>query len=79
MWTSGECPGGVLSGSDTITGIYTSHTRTGLRGGTTYTITVTVTNPAGSTSSNSVVGETRDRGERLHGEMHLFLYQFAVL
>ena len=63
MWTSGECPGGVLSGSDTNTGSYTSHTITGLRGGTTYTITVTATNSAGSTSSNSMTGETEEYGE----------------
>ena len=63
MWSSGECPGGVLSSSTTtITGSYTSHTITGLRGGTTYTITVTVTNPAG-TNTNSRTGETRERGE----------------
>ena len=62
MWTSGECPGGVLSGSDTITGSSLSHTITALRGGTTYTITVTATNPAGS-NTNSRTGETRERGE----------------
>ena len=63
MWTSGDCPGGMLSGSTTtITGSYTSHTITGLRGGTTYTITVTVINPAGS-NTNSRTGETRERGE----------------
>ena len=63
IWTSGECPGGVLSSSLTNTGNYTNHTITGLRGGTTYTITVTVTNPAGSTSSNTMTGETEEYGE----------------
>ena len=63
MWTSGECPGGVLNDSTTITGSSLSHTISGLRGGTTYTITVTVTNPAGSTSSNPMTGETEEYGE----------------
>ena len=62
MWTSGEC-GGVLSNSTTITGSYTSHTISSLRGDTTYTIRVTVTNPAGSNTSNPMTGETRERGE----------------
>ena len=63
MWTSRECPGGVLNGSATINGSYTSHTITGLRGDTTYTITVSATNPAGTNSSNSMTGETEEYGE----------------
>ena len=63
IWTSGECPGGVLIGTDTITGSSTSHTITGLRGGTTYTIRVTASNSAGTNSSNSVTGETEEYGE----------------
>ena len=61
IWTSEECPGGVLGGSDT--GSYTSHNITGLRGGTTYTITVAATNSAGTSSSNSMTGETEEYGE----------------
>ena len=63
IWTSGECPGGVLLGSDTIIGSSLSHTITGLRGGTTYTVTVTATNSAGTKPSNSVTGETEEYGE----------------
>ena len=63
MWTSGECPGGVLDGSTTITVSSLSHTITGLRGDTTYTITVTATNPAGTNSSNTMTEETEEYGE----------------
>ena len=59
MWTSGECPGGVLSGNKTIAGTSISHIITGLRGGTTYTITVNATTSAGT---NSVTGDTKERG-----------------
>ena len=63
MWTSGECPGGVLSGSDNITGSSISHTITDLRGDTTYTIIVTAYNSAGNNSIKSVTRDTRERGE----------------
>ena len=63
IWTSKECPGGVLTGTDTISSSATSHTLPGLRGGTTYTVTVTATNPAGTNRSNSVTGETEEYGE----------------
>ena len=63
IWTSVECPGGVLSGSTTITSSYTSYTITGLRGGTTYTITVTASNSAGSNPSDSMTRETEEYGE----------------
>ena len=62
MWTSGECPGGVLDDSTTINGSSLIHTITGLRGNTTYTITVTATNPAGTNTSNSMTGETEEYG-----------------
>ena len=61
IWTSGEC-GGMLNGSTTNTGSSLSHTITDLRGGTTYTITVTVINPAGS-NTNYRTGRTREHGE----------------
>ena len=63
VWTSGECPHGVLGGSDTITGSSLSHTITDLRGGTTYTIIVIARNSAGTKSSNSMTGETEEYGE----------------
>ena len=63
IWTSDEFPGGVLTGTDTIIGSSLSHNITGLREGTTYTITVTATNPAGTNPSNSVTEETEEYGE----------------
>ena len=63
IWTSEEFPGGVLTGTDTIIGSSTSHNITGLREGTTYTITVAATNPAGTNPSNSVTGETEEYGK----------------
>ena len=63
MWTSGECPGGVLSGSTTISGSSVSHTITGLRGDTTYTIIVTAYNSAGNNSIKSLTRDTREHGE----------------
>ena len=63
VWTSEECPGGVLGGSDTITGSSTSHNITGLRGGTTYTIRVIASNSAGTKPGTSMTGETEEYGE----------------
>ena len=65
MWTSGECPGGVLSGSDNIniTSSSVSHTITGLRGDTTYTMIVTAYNSAGNNSIKSVTRDTTEHGE----------------
>ena len=63
MWTSGECPGGVLNDSTTISGSSVSHTITGLRGDTTYTIIVTAYNSAGNNSIKSVTRDTRQHGE----------------
>ena len=63
IWTSEECPGGVLGGNDTISGSSLSHTITRLRGGTTYTITVTASNPAGTNTSTSMTRETEEYGE----------------
>ena len=63
MWTSGDCPGGVLSGSTTISGSFVNHTITGLRGDTTYTIIVTAYNSAGNNSIKSVTRDTREHGE----------------
>ena len=62
-WVSEECPDGVLSDNDTITDSSTSHTITGLRGSTTYTIRVAATNAAGTNPSDSMTGETEEYSE----------------
>ena len=60
MWTSDECPDDVEEGSSTIT--ETSYIIEDLREGTRYTITVSATNSAGTSSSDSVTGETQELG-----------------
>ena len=60
MWTSDECPDDVDEGSATIT--ETSYIIEHLREGTNYTITVNATNSAGTSSSDSVTGETQELG-----------------
>ena len=65
MWerdTSGECPDEDES-SATITDGSTSYTITGLKEGSSYTITVTATNAAGSAVIDPVIGITGDAGE----------------
>ena len=64
MWerdTSGECPG-VDEGSTTITGGSTSYTISGLEEDSSYTITVTATNAAGSAVSIPVTAMTGEAG-----------------
>ena len=61
MWTSDECPDDVDEGSATIT--ETSYNIEGLRAGTSYTITVSATNSAGISTSDSVTGETEERSK----------------
>ena len=65
MWTSDECPDDVDVGSATIT--ETSYIIEDLREGTRYTITVSATNSAGTSSigSDSVTGETVEQGEHM--------------
>ena len=58
MWTSDECPDDVDEDSATIT--ETSYIIEGLREGTGYTITVSATNSAGTSPSDSVTGETQE-------------------
>ena len=62
--TSGECPD-EDEGSATITDGSTSYTITGLEGDSSYTITVTATNAAGSAASEPVTGMTGEAGEGL--------------
>ena len=65
MWerdTSGECPD-EDEGSATITDGSTSYTITGLEEDSSYTITVTATNAAGSAASHPVSGTTEEIGE----------------
>ena len=63
--TSGECPD-EDEGSATITDSSTSYTITGLEEDSSYTITVTATNAAGSAASDPITGMTREAGEGLH-------------
>ena len=60
MWTSDECPDDVDEGSATIN--ETSYTIEGLREGTRYTVTVSITTSAGTSPSDSVTGKTRELG-----------------
>ena len=62
--TSGECPD-EDEGSVTITDGSTSYTITGLEEDSSYTITVTATNVAGSAVSDPVTGMTWEAGEGL--------------
>ena len=67
MWerdTSGECPD-EDEDSATITDGSTSYTITGLEEDSSYTITVTATNAAGSAASEPVTGMTGEAGEGL--------------
>ena len=63
MWTSEECD--VDEGSATITDSSTSYTIESLREGSSYTITVTATNSAGTVPSDSETAETEEDGEWL--------------
>ena len=61
MWTSDECPDDVDEGSATIT--ETNYIIEDLREGTSYTITVSATNSAGTTPSDPVTGDTEELRE----------------
>ena len=63
-WTSEECPDDVDEGSATINGGSTSYTIQSLREGSSYTITVTATNSAGTGPSDSETAETEEDSER---------------
>ena len=60
MWTSNECPSDVDESSATIT--ETSYIIEGLREGTSYTITVSTTNSAGTLPSDTVTADTQELG-----------------
>ena len=67
MWardTSGECSD-EDEGSNTITHSFTSYTMSRLEENSSYTITVTANNVAGSAASNPVTGITGEEGEKL--------------
>ena len=78
MWTSGECPDDVDEGSATITDGSTSYTIESLREGSSYTITVTATNSAGTAPSDSETAETEEDSERFvalsYGIVHVYIY-----
>ena len=63
MWTSEECPDDVDEGSATISDGSTSYTVESLREGSSYTITVTATNSAGTGPSDSATAETEEDSE----------------
>ena len=65
VWTSEGCPDDVDEGSNTITDGSLSYTIMGLREGSSYTITVSATNAAGSAVSDPVTGMTGEIGECL--------------
>ena len=63
VWTSDECPDYVDENRTTLNGVdeaITSYIIEGLREGTNYTITVSAINAAGTSSSDSVAGETEE-------------------
>ena len=70
MWTSDECPDDVDKGSIAPMTV-TNHTIEGLREGS---ITVSATNSAGATSSDSVLGDTNEWGKAL---LMLLIYSYS--
>ena len=67
MWETdniGGCSGGSDMDSTTITDSSTSYDITELEEDSTYSITVTASNPAGSTLSSPVTEMTMEAGER---------------
>ena len=62
-WISHECPNVIDKGNDTISGASYRYTIEGLRGGTSYNITVSATNSAGTAYSDTVTGETKEGGQ----------------
>ena len=61
MWSSEQCPNDVDEGDTIITDGSTSYTINNLRGGTSYNITVTATNAAG-TSNDTITVKTMEGG-----------------
>ena len=81
MWerdTSGECPD-EDQGSAIITDGSTSYTITGLEEDSSYTITVTATNAAGSAVSDPVTGMTGEAGEGLTDMVRVVLCSTTCL
>ena len=62
MWSSDQCPDDIDEGSTTITD-HDGYTIDALRGGTSYSITVTVVNMAG-TSRDNITAQTLERGKQ---------------
>ena len=61
MWSSEQCPNDVNEGDTIINDGSTSYTINNLRGGTSYNITVTATNAAG-TSNDTITVKTMEGG-----------------
>ena len=77
VWRSDQCPDDVDEGSATTTEI--SYNIEDLREGTSYTITVSATNSAGTSSSDSVTGETEERSKCVDGLLILRTTIIATL
>ena len=77
VWRSDQCPDDVDEGSATIT--ETSYIIEDLREGTRYTITVSAINSAGTSLSDSVTGETKERSTCVDGLLILGTPIVAIL
>ena len=77
MWISHECPDDVDEGSTTISDI--NYIIEGLREGTSYTITVSATNSAGTSHSVSVAEETMELGNSIRVKSIQCSVQFQIL
>ena len=77
MWTSDECPDDVDEGSTTTS--ETSYIIEGLREGTRYTITVSATNSAGTSPSDSVTAETEELGNSFNDIMKIIIPVFSPI
>ena len=64
MWKSDDCPDDVDEGNATTTS--NSYTIGDLRGGTSYNITVSATNAAGTSTGDKVTANTNELGKKLH-------------
>ena len=76
-WTSEECPDDVDEGSATITDGSTSRTIESLREGSSYTITVTAINSAGTGPSDSETAETEEDSEKF-GLQGIYIHVICV-
>ena len=76
MWTSDECPDDVDEGRATVS--ETSCIIEDLREGTSYTITVSATNSAGTSPSDSVTEETEELGNYLRNFIYFMFFTYCT-